>query len=360
MYKPLIAFTGGHHNSALEVAKILQKEGYPLIWIGHKFTSKGDKSLSAEYQEITRSGIRFLELKAGKFYQKFDPLEWIKIIFGFFQALIYLLKYRPKLIFSSGGYLAVPVVITGWFLRIPSITHEQTVIAGWANKAISPFVKKILLTHQSSLPNYPKEKSQVVGLPIRKELLDSKYSKKYDPKLIYISCGKQGSHIINKALFPIIPELVKKFTIVHQTGANTLTKDSDRARRIKDKLGDLESRYIYAPYFFAEDAATYIRSASAIISRAGAHSVYEFMVLDKKAILIPIPWVSHNEQYLNAKLAEKEIGSIVLEEKDLTSETLQQAILEIIKKPVKKPTTKLVTDASDKIAEIVNDFFKTN
>lgn len=354
--KSTIAFTGGHHNSALEVAKILQREGYPIIWIGHKFNFKGDKSLSAEYQEITRAGFRFLELKAGRFYHKFDPLEWIKIVFGFFQAFVYLLKYRPKLIFASGGYLAVPVVITGWFLGIPSITHEQTVVSGWANKAVAPFVKKILLTHESSLPNYPREKSQVVGLPIRKELLEAKYTKKYDPKLIYVSCGKQGSHIINKALFPILPELVRHFTVIHQTGASTLTKDIDRARRIKEKLGEYKDRYSYAPYFFAEEAATNIRSASIVIGRAGAHSVYELMVLGKKAILIPIPWVSHNEQYLNAKLAEKEIGSTILEEKDLSSESLKNAIFSTIKKPAVKPTTKLVTDAAEKIVQIIHSY----
>ena len=354
--KPTIAFTGGHHNSALEVAKILQREGYPIIWIGHKFNFKGDKSLSAEYQEITRAGFRFFELKAGRFYHKYDPLEWIKIVFGFFQAFVYLLKYRPRLIFASGGYLAVPVVITGWFLGIPSITHEQTVVSGWANKAVAPFVKKILLTHESSLPNYPREKSQVVGLPIRKELLEAKYTKKYDPKLIYVSCGKQGSHIINKALFPILPELVRHFTVIHQTGASTLTKDIDRARRIKEKLGEYKDRYSYAPYFFAEEAATNIRSASIVIGRAGAHSVYELMVLGKKAILIPIPWVSHNEQYLNAKLAEKEIGSTILEEIDLSPESLKNAIFFIIKKPAVKPSTKLVTDAAEKIVQIIHTY----
>ena len=356
--KPLIAFTGGHHNSALEVAKILQKEGYPIIWIGHKFNFKGDKSLSAEYQEVTRANLRFLELKAGRFYKKFDLLESIKIAFGFLQSFIYLVKYRPKLIFSSGGYLSVPVVIVGWFLGIPSITHEQTVVAGWANKAISPFVKKILLTHKSSLPNYPKDKSIVVGLPIRKELVDKKYTKKFDPKMIYFSCGKQGSHVINKALFPIIPKLVEHFTVVHQTGASTLTKDSDRARRIKEKLGDYKDRYIFSPYFFNEDVATYLRSASVVVGRAGAHSVYELMVLGKKAVLIPISWVSHNEQYLNAKLAEKEIGSTILEEKDLTSDSLYKAIVDLIKKPVVKPATILVTDAAEKITQIISEFLK--
>lgn len=349
----LIIFTGGHHNSSLEVAKLLQKDGYRIIWIGHKFTAKGEKSLSAEFKEITRAGIKFLELKTGKFYRKTDPLEWLKIIFGFFQSFLYLLTYRPALIFSSGGYLSVPVVISGWVLRIPSITHEQTVVAGWANKAISPFVKKILLTHSSSIGNFPKDKSEVVGLPIRKELLSHKYLKQFEPKLLYITCGKQGSHLINQALFPIIPQLTKKFTVVHQTGSSTLTGDLDRARRIKNKLGEDQDRYIFAPYFFAQDAATYIRSASVIVSRSGAHIVYELLLLAKKAVLIPISWVSHNEQLLNAQLAQNQIGSSILEEKDLTPENLYQSIVEIAKKPGIKPTIKLSTHATEKIADLI-------
>ncbi len=351
--KKLIAFTGGHHNSALEVAKILEKEGFDIIWIGHKFTARGEKSLSAEYQEITKAGFKFLELKTGKFYHKWDILEWIKIVFGFLQSFVYLLTYRPSLIFSSGGYLSVPIVIVGWCLRIPSITHEQTVVSGWANKAIAPFVKKILLTHETSLPNFPKEKSIVVGLPIRKELLDTNYSKKFDPKLLYITCGKQGSHVINSAFFPIIPKLVKHFTVVHQTGSSTLTKDLERARRTKEKLGDDKDRYIYAPYFFTEDASTYIRSSSVIVSRSGAHTVYELMILRKKAVLIPIPWVSHNEQFLNSKMAEEQIGSVILEEKDLSPEKLYQSIMELVKKPAVKPTIKLETNAVDEIASII-------
>jgi len=351
--KPTIAFTGGHHNSALVIAKELGKMGYPLVWFGHKFSARGDKSLSAEYQEVTASNIKFLELKTGKFYRK-SLSEWFMILFGFIQSFIYLLQHRPALIFSSGGYLSVPVVITGWLFRIPSVTHEQTVVAGWANKAIAPFVKKILLTHESSLVNYPKEKSLVVGLPIRKEILQSKYTKKYTPPLLYVTCGKQGSHIINQHLFPIIPELIKKFTVIHQTGANTATKDLEKARRMKEKLGEHKVRYQYAPYFFSEQAATFLRSAKIIISRAGAHNSYELMVLNKKAVLIPIPWVSHNEQLLNAQLVAKNTGSIILEEKDLTSESLLKAIIELGRLPKGKPSVnKLPLDATKKTVDII-------
>lgn len=349
----LIVFTGGHHNSTLEVAKQSIAQGYQAIWFGQKYNSGDGKSLSAEFQEVSMSKIPFVELKTGKFYKKIGILEGLKIIFGFIQSFVYLIKYKPDLIFSSGGYLAVPVVIVGKILRIPSITHEQTVVSGWANKAISPFVAKILLTHSSSLKNYPADKSVVVGLPMRKELLDPKNTVDFKQKLIYITCGKQGSSTINKAVFPIIPELVKNFTVIHQTGANTMTKDLDRARRIKDRLGEYSEHYIYAPYFFAKESSIYIRSSDLIVSRAGAHTIYELISLNKKAVLIPIPWVSHKEQFMNAKLAEKEIGSTILEESNLSSESLLDAILKISKTTPRRLPDKLNDHVAEKIvAEI--------
>ena len=126
--KQLIVFTGGHHNSTLEVAKLVQKNGFQVLWLGHKFNPGDNKSLSAEYQEVSLAKIEFQELKTGRFYKKINFLEMVKILFGFLQSLYYLLKYRPSLIFSSGGYMAVPVVIVGWFLRIPCHSRPARIV----------------------------------------------------------------------------------------------------------------------------------------------------------------------------------------------------------------------------------------
>ncbi len=346
-----IVFTGGHHNSALVIALALKKEGYNLAWIGHKFTQKGSKAISAEYSEVVRHDIPFYELKTGKFYRRLNPLEFLKIILGFFQSFFYLRQIKPALIFSFGGYLAVPVVIVGWLLRIPVLTHEQTVTAGWANKAISPFVKKIFLTHQSSLANYPKDKSIVTGLPIRPELLQAIPAKK---NLIYITCGKQGSHIINTNLFPLIPKLLPDYQIIHQTGVSTLNSDQERARRLKASLPkSLKSHYRYQPYFFAADATRYLKQAALVVSRAGAHITYELLALRKKSVLIPIPWVSHNEQLQNAALLEKSHLAIILPESDLTPSSLEHALHQaLVLKPL--PTSTPILDATQRILKQVH------
>lgn len=357
--KKTVVFTGGHHNSALVIALELKREGNQIAWIGHKFAAGGDKNVSAEYQEVTTAQIPFYELKTGKFYRQVNPFTHLKTFFGFLQAFSYLLRLQPKLIVSFGGYLAVPVVLAGWLLRIPSVTHEQTVVAGWANRAIAPFVDKIFLTHASSLSSYPKKKSLVVGLPLRRELFDPSLKKKFSPKLLYISCGKQGSHLVNQAFFPIIPQLVKKFTIVHQTGASTVTRDLDKARRVKESLGSFAGRYHASPYFFAREAATYLQSAVVVVSRAGAHLTYELSLLQKRTVFIPISWVSHNEQLLNAREAAKVTPAVILAENELTPQTLRAAIEKV---NTMKSKTKVKADpfaATDKMLAVIHGYLQS-
>jgi UDP-N-acetylglucosamine--N-acetylmuramyl-(pentapeptide) pyrophosphoryl-undecaprenol N-acetylglucosamine transferase len=355
--KPTIVFTGGHHNSSLVIAKELKKEGFPIAWIGHKFNNRHDKSLSAEFQEVAAANIPFFWLKTGKFYRHFNPVEYLKIIFGFFQSFYFLIKNRPALIVSFGGYLSVPVVITGWILGIPSITHEQTVIAGWANKAIAPFVKRILLTHQSSINNFPQGKTVHVGLPIEEELISNlKSKKKFSPPLLFITCGKQGSQIINQSVFPLIQKLVENFTVVHQVGSNSLSKDIDKARRIRDSLGQYKNRYLAAPYYFGKEYATYLSSANLLISRAGAHTTYKISLLKKRSILIPIPWVSHNEQMGNALLAKEHAPIIILPESDLSPEALLIAIKDVQKLKTPISNHSLPTDAEDKTIAIIKEY----
>ncbi|OGD78071.1 hypothetical protein A2368_03540 [Candidatus Collierbacteria bacterium RIFOXYB1_FULL_49_13] len=353
-----IVFTGGHHNSALVIALELKRQGYSIHWLGHKFTMNRDKNLSAEYREVTSLGVPFYELKAGKFYRARSPVEYIQIVFGFIQAFYLLLTIRPKLIVSFGGYLAVPVVISGWFLRIPSVTHEQTVVSGWANKAIAPFVKKIFLTHRSSQANFPAQKAVVTGLPIKPSLLSPRIYAKTKPKLIFIMGGKQGSHVINQAIFPLIPKLVKRYQVIHQTGNSSITGDDDRASKIKAALPrPLRQRYIHKSYFFEHDAAKYFLTSSLIICRGGAHTIYEILFLQKKAIVIPIPWVSHDEQSQNAKLVAKLGLGYVLPEVELSPTSLLEVIEKGIKLTVKKRRqSAVITNATQKIIQHITPY----
>lgn len=346
MKNKTLVFTGGHHTSALEVAKRLKSNGWKIIWYGHRHSMWGDKSDSAEYKEVVASGIIFHDLKAGKFYRTFHPLKLIRIPIGFIQAFMLLLSHSPDGIVSFGGYLAIPVVISGWILGIPSITHEQTVVRGWANRVISPFVKKIGVTWPSSLKLYPKDKAVLIGLPLRSEIINLKQSEKH--ATIYITGGKQGSHAINEIIFASLHRLLRKYKIIHQTGSSTVYSDYSKALQIQ------HSNY-QAFDFSSSRAVQAFSQAEIVISRAGAHIVYELGLLGKKCVLIPIPWVSHHEQDKNAAILVKNNQAILLPQSRLTTHSLVESI-EKARKLKPKPLN-LPTDSTTRLVNLIQNTF---
>lgn len=326
-----IVITGGHHNSALVIANGLRKKGYEIIWFGHKHTMRRDPSVSAEYKEVTKNGFHFIDLQTGKFYKNFSPLEFVRLIFGVFQSFWYLLKFRPALIVAFGGYLTVPVILVGWFLRIPSVIHEQTTSAGLANRVVSLLVVKIFITWPSSKKFFPPKKTTLIGLPLRKSILQARKKNFFGNQLptIFVTGGKQGSHIINKSVEQILDELLKEFNLIHQVGGVVKTGDLKRLKRKKDLLPPYLSKHYYLKdYFFEKEQGGAFKTADLVISRAGAHTVYELATLGKPAILIPISWSVNDEQTKNAKILQKYDLVEILPENQLSG----QKLLAMIKK----------------------------
>jgi UDP-N-acetylglucosamine--N-acetylmuramyl-(pentapeptide) pyrophosphoryl-undecaprenol N-acetylglucosamine transferase len=195
-----LVITGGHHSSALPVINELKRRNpdIELYWIGHRHSLKGDKNDTLEYKEITALSIPFYELNTGKFYKTYNPFKVLKVINGLFQSYKILSKIKPDLIMSFGGYLAVPVVIVGYLLKIPAITHEQTMVTGYANKVISRFAKKILLSWESSKKYYPGKSTVVTGIPLRSSIFNVSsniFETQNNLPTILIMGGKSGSHI---------------------------------------------------------------------------------------------------------------------------------------------------------------------
>jgi UDP-N-acetylglucosamine--N-acetylmuramyl-(pentapeptide) pyrophosphoryl-undecaprenol N-acetylglucosamine transferase len=361
--KKRIVITGGHHNSALVVAEKLRKRGHEIIWFGHKFTMLGDKKPGAEYHEVTKAGFKFIEIKAGKGHRPYHFLNLARLPLGFLQAFYYLLKFRPHLILSYGGYLAVPVVLSGWLLRIPSLTHEQTVVYGLANRVIQPFAKKILVSWKSSCRHFPSKKVVFTGLPLRPGIF--KHSKgRFDFKnnlpVIYITGGKQGSHTINLTIAKLLPNLLKKYNLIHQSGSSTVHNDFARLRKIKERLpSELRSRYLVYDYIFQPEIGAVFAAADLVVTRAGAHIVYELAALGKPALFIPLPFSYAQEQEKNAKMLAKAGLAEILSQENLTSQKLARLIdkmmagIDSYKKNRAKAQKLIRLDAAERMVELI-------
>ena len=239
--KQTIFITGGHVTPAIALIDALQKNNtVHIVFIGRTYTTEGSRTDSFEHQLIREKGIQFIPIVAGR--HTFPSL--FKIPIGFVQALMYCARYRPALIVSFGGYVALPVAIAGWLFRVPIITHEQTFVAGLANVIIARIAKRVCVTFPETLGSFPKEKSVYTGLPIRQELFtppkQSPFPKEIDQyPLLYITGGGTGARSLNQLLFPVIPALLTTYSIIHQAGNASLPE----AQKIH------HDRYIAAPYF---------------------------------------------------------------------------------------------------------------
>lgn len=328
-----IVICGGHLTPALALIDLLKKEkDVKIFFFGRKFSAEGSNVTSAEYKIIEKLKIKFFPLTAGRLQRKFTKYtipSILKIPIGFVQSLLYLITLRPHMIVSFGGYLSCPPVIGGWLLGIRSITHEQSSVPGLANKINSLFVEKIFLTWPQTKEYFDRQKTEVIGNLIRDAVFAknagskkiSDFLKKSD-RLIYVTGGNQGSHVLNRFIARS-KSIFSNFYVIHQVGTINYKGDYDLAKR------QIKNNYLPVDYIDTKDIGAVLNKASLIISRAGANTVWEIASLAKPSILIPLPIAAGNEQLENAKILENAHTSIVIAQKNLTEKTIKWAINQI-------------------------------
>ncbi|MBU0569586.1 UDP-N-acetylglucosamine--N-acetylmuramyl-(pentapeptide) pyrophosphoryl-undecaprenol N-acetylglucosamine transferase [Patescibacteria group bacterium] len=347
-----IVLTGGHAGStAYAVVCELKKDktiDWQIHWIGTAIAVEGKISPTYEKEVLPQVGVRFHHIITGRLQRKFTPWtipSLLKIPLGFFQSLLLLIKLRPKIILSFGGFAAFPVVVSAWVLRIPVIIHEQTAISGLTNRLSARFAKHIALARKGSLAYFPKEKCQLTGNPLAPEIkkIKSKTSLQ-NPPVLLITAGSRGAVKINDLVDKILEKLLCDFSIIHQTGANQYQKFKNR----KGRLEDIHKKR-YQVYGFVKPWEWYElwNMADIIISRAGANAVSEIIFSKRPSILIPL--TINDEQQKNAEFA-KDFGiARVLKQKNTSADDLLKEIHKL-----KKDWNKIVDRVKNKKSPDIN------
>lgn len=322
-----VVVAGGHHTPALAVMEELIKRGnFRFFWLGW--------ATQVEYRVIEKLGIPLFNLRAGKLYRTSSVDQLLKIPLGFFHALYLLIKIRPRLIISFGGYLAAPVVLAGFLLRIPAVTHEQTVVSGWANRFIGFFARKVFVSWEQSLKFFLQHKTVLTGNPVRKAIFEVRTSRFRFPErlpTVYITGGKQGAHVINEAVREALSEFLSRYNIIHQTGFSGVYHDYQKILVLRSQLPKrLARRYFVQEFFGDEEIGAVYKAADLVVARAGANTVTEVVALGKPTIFIPIPWASHNEQMENAKLLEKVGLAVILPQEKLSPSILLKEVEKMV------------------------------
>lgn len=327
-----IVICGGHFSPALAVIEQLREDNkYFIYYIGRKKALEGDESYALEYFAIRKLGIPFFSITAGRFQRSmtwYTLFSLIKVPIGILQSLYYLIKIKPKIVISFGGYVALSVCIAAWIYRIPIITHEQTTALGLSNRIIAKLAKYLCLSWKETKYIPKKIKTITVGFPIRKMIFSpdkspiSEFGNNNLP-LVYITGGSLGARFINQIVAEIVPSLINRYRIIHQCGSAAGENDYRMLQKIKDSLPskDKKNHQIYR-HIDPSKIGEILKHAYLVISRAGANTVAEIAVVGIPAILIPLPWAANNEQEENAKILEKLGLAIIIRQNDLTVKNL--------------------------------------
>ncbi|MEG7531595.1 MAG: undecaprenyldiphospho-muramoylpentapeptide beta-N-acetylglucosaminyltransferase [Hungatella sp.] len=311
--------TAGHVTPNLALIPSLLKLGYEIHYIG--------SYQGIEKKLIETAGIPYDGISSGKLRRYFDLKNFsdpMRVVKGYGEALRLMKQYKPDVVFSKGGFVAVPVVLAAKHYRIPTIIHESDMTPGLANRFCIPSAAKVCCNFPETLAYLPTEKAVLTGSPIRAELLqgDRLSGLQYahlsaNRPILLVIGGSLGSVTVNQAVRHLLPRLLPDFQVVHICGKGNLDENLIRTDDY------VQYEYVDAPlkHLFA--------AADLVISRAGANSICEILALRKPNILIPLSAAaSRGDQILNANSFEKQGFSKVIEEESLGDDVLYQAITE--------------------------------
>ena len=313
--------TGGHVTPNLALIPRLQQDGWEVHYIG------GDQN-SAEYGLVAKlPGVKYYSVAVGKLRRYFDLKNFsdpFRVLKGICQSTAIIRKIRPNVVFSKGGFVSVPVVYGAKLNGVPVVTHESDLTPGLANKLCLPFAAAQCCTFPEAV-KYAKGKGVHTGTPIRPEVLAGdrerglkRFRFGHGLPVLMVVGGSSGAQAINVCVRAALPELTQSFQVLHLCGKGNFSAEHEGA-----------ANYVQCEYLNEEMADAYA-CADVLISRAGSNALCEILALRKPALLIPYPAAaSRGDQILNAESFRARGLSRVLDQKDMTVETLVRGVVEL-------------------------------
>lgn len=355
---------GGHFYPMIAVAESLNEMVIREKIISHELFYISDSAY--DQRALDDANITFYELPTGKnrlYFSIQNIFDAVKTFFAIIKAVFILYKIFPDVVFSKGGYSALPVVIAAKILNIPLIIHESDSFPGRTNKLSAKWAKKIAISYKEATEYLPKEKTAFVGNIVRKDMRDPievgshEYLKLNAAlKTILVVGGSQGAKVINDVIVNSLSDILKEYQVVHQVG----TKNYEEMKSLTDvilKDDPNKNRYSVYPYLNKLALRMAAGVADIVISRAGAGFIAEISSWGTPSIIIPITNSNGDHQRKNAYNYAATGACIVMEEKNLKPHLLVSEIVRIIeddnlRNKMKESAREFVhPDAEDKIAE---------
>ncbi|HET7827538.1 MAG TPA: glycosyltransferase, partial [Candidatus Saccharimonadales bacterium] len=312
--------TGGHITPLLSLARELKIKSPDsrIIYIGHKgdnFDSYKKRAQDFDFMVFIRAGkfrryhgdsllSRLFDVKT----QALNIRDFFRLPTSLVNAYRLLVKLKPDVVFSKGGFVAVPVGIAARLRGIPIVTHDSDTVPGLANRIVGRWAKVNATGMPAEYYDYPKSKIEYVGIPVDDRIgkitpklqNQAKRALKIpkDSPVLLLSGGGNGSQNLNELLLAAAPGLLETnlaLQIIHITGV----RHEESVKRAYKHLLPKAQRGRVRVLGFSPDFYLLAAAADLVIGRAGATTLAELAIAGKACILIPAPFLAGGHQLRN-------------------------------------------------------------
>ena len=324
--------TGGHIYPAIAVADefLKDEDTEKIYYVGNPNNLEASivSGKNYEFLPVVSSGMpRHLS---------FELVTWtLKMFFAWLKCCFYIIKYKPDVIFGTGGYVSAPALLAGLAMKVPFVMHDCDANPGLVTRKLAPYAKSVSAAFDVAKEKLNNPDCRVNGNPIRGDfaILSKIEARKSlgleDKTTICIMGGSQGAKTINNAAVGILKSLTKDFDaqVIFQTGKKNFDNVISRLKEIYPEFKN-DKDLIIKPYF--EDMVTVLKSCDIAVSRAGSLSISELCASSAAAIFVPYPYAAADHQRKNAKCMVEQGAGVYLEDENTNPDTLLKVIAELL------------------------------
>jgi UDP-N-acetylglucosamine--N-acetylmuramyl-(pentapeptide) pyrophosphoryl-undecaprenol N-acetylglucosamine transferase len=316
--------TGGHIYPALAVARALKERTAEVEfrWIGGRRGLEQSIVAGAGYR-LDRLWLRSLRTTELSLPTLLDPL---RLAASFPQALLMVARYRPDVLFTTGGYVAIPLLAAAAALRVPSVLWEGNLLPGRSVRATARLASVIAVSFDETCARLPGH-CYVTGTPIRsfagveRGAARARLGIDADLPAVLVFGGSQAVRRLNSAVLTALPELLPRMSVVHVTGH---TAYADCLRRREALPHELSARY--RPFaFLGDEIYDALAAADLLIGRAGSSTLAEATAMGLPAVVVPYPHAGAH-QAANARRLERAGAAVIVADADFDAAALLAAV----------------------------------
>jgi len=254
--------------------------------------------------------------------------DGIKLLWSIPQAMRVIRRVRPDVIFSTGGYIAIPTLIAAWLTRTPSLLWEGNVQAGRSNTLVAPLATHRAVAWRQTAERAPWSgaKTTVTGTPVRELTVDRATARaarglSASDQLLLVFGGSQRVRRFETALDGALATLLTEWRVLHVV----LDGLPDAERRRENLPAELRERYLPVDFLGGGAMEAALVAADLMLGRAGASTIAEAAAAALPAIIVPYP-LAGGHQRANAEAAAAAGAATLINDDDLTAERLLAAV----------------------------------